>query len=274
MIYERILILLIRMVRSKSWIYKFVPTNTSYPKNTIRKVKRNTIRYELDISDYQEWLIYFYCKSDSSEHVLSYLQQAKIIFDIGANIGQTSLNMDLVQKKKGITPSIYSFEPFPDTFSKLENNIRLNGLNTIQIYQAALGNEKKVLHMMKHSPNNSGGFRMTDSFENGIEVPVTTLDDFCTENNIVQCDLIKIDVEGFEIQVLEGALKTIQQYKPILIFEYSIENMQAQNKHPENMLRELIQLGYTIRSKEGISALNELLVLNMQTDLICIPPGM
>ncbi|MNU66697.1 2-O-methyltransferase NoeI [compost metagenome] len=268
---EKILLALIRLVHSKPWIYKFVPVNTDYQSGSIRKAKRNGIYYELDISDYQEWLIYFYCKSDSSDYVLSYLAESEIILDIGANIGQTAFNMLQTQTSKGLNPLVYAFEPYPKTFHKLETNIRLNQTVRINAFNIGLSNQKGLLHMAQHSPSNSGGFRMTSDTQNGISVPVISLDEFVSEQKITRIDFIKIDVEGFELSVLEGAKQVIRQFKPILVFEYSVENIQAQNGNIEEALTGILENNYKISTKEGLSDLKSILLLNYQTDLICTP---
>lgn len=268
---ESLLISFILLFRSKDWIYKFVPSNTLYKNGTIRNVKRNGIYYSLDISDYQEWLIFFYCKSDSSDHVLEYLGQSIHIFDIGANIGQTAFNMSRKQKTKGINAVIHAFEPYPRTFEKLKTNISLNKNIVVKAYNIGLGEEKGTLYMMQHSPSNSGGFRMTEDRQNSIEVVITTVDEFIFEQGIPAVDFIKIDVEGFEVQVLNGALQSIKRFRPVIIFEYSLENIRAQGGDIKGILKELQNMNYKIKSKEGVEDLNTILKLPVQTDLICIP---
>jgi FkbM family methyltransferase len=268
---ESFLLGLIRLFNSKNWVYKFVPSNTHYKPGSIRKAKRAGTHYLLDLNDYQEWLVYFYCKSDSSEHLLNYLEKSEVIFDIGANIGQTAFNMYQTQVKKGLNPIIYAFEPYPKTFSKLESNIRLNKTTEIHAFNIGLSTEKGVLHMMQHSPANSGGFRMTTDSANSISVPVISLDEFVSEHQIAPIDFIKIDVEGFEVQVLNGAQKILEQFRPILVFEYSVENIAAQGGKIEEVLDRLIGMNYKIRTKEGISDKETILTLNYQTDLICLP---
>lgn len=268
---ENLLIGIILLFNSQQWIFKIVPPNNLYKHGTIRKVKRKGIHYQLDISDYQEWLVYFYCKSDSSDYVLKYLGKSQIIFDIGANIGQTAFNMSLTQQKKGLNPLVYAFEPYPRTFHKLEANKILNPNIFMNTYNLALGEQKGILHMTQHSPRNSGGYRMTDNSKEGISVPVTTLDQFVQKQNISQVDFIKIDVEGFEVQVLNGAKLTLEKFKPILVFEYSMENILAQGGEIEQLLDQLIQMNYAISTKEGISDMKTILSLNYQTDLICLP---
>lgn len=268
---ESVLLVLIRLARSKSWIYKFVPANTEYRSGSIRKVKRKHIHYELDISDYQEWLIYFHCKADSSEHLLDYLGNSILILDIGANIGQTAFNMHQTQVQKGLTPTIYAFEPYPKTFRKLECNIRLNKMMNVRSFNLGLSTEKGVLHMMQHSPANSGGFRMTTDTENSISVPVISLDEFVAEQRIPHIDFIKIDVEGFELAVLAGATQVIREFRPVIVFEYSVENILAQKGNIEEALTGLLKNNYKISTKKGLSDLKAILELEDQTDLICLP---
>ena len=269
---EWILLILIRLVSSDTRFFKFVPVHEDYPKGSIRRVKRKGVNYELDISDYQEWLIYFHCKTDSSDYVLNYLGKAEIIFDIGANIGQTAFNMFQTQIHKGLNPVIYAFEPFPQTFGKFETNLLMNKhLTRIHALNLGLSNQQGTLYMSHQNSTNSGAFRMTNDTENSTAVKVTSLDTFISEQQIPRVDFIKIDVEGYELQVLEGAMKAIRQFKPVLVFEYSVKNMEAQGGNIAEALNSLLELGYSISTKEGLSDLNQLLRLTIQTDLICIP---
>lgn len=268
---ESLLIACIRLFNSRRWVYKFVPSNTHYQTGSCRHVTRRGNQYQLDLSDYQEWLIYFYCNSDSSDHVLNYLGQSVHILDIGANIGQTSLNMFRKQKNKGLEPVIYAFEPYPRTFEKLQTNISLNKNTGIRPYNMGIGKQKGFLYMMQHSPSNSGGFRMTSDKQNNVEVPVISLDEFVSENEISAIDFIKIDVEGFELEVLKGAWQTIRKFRPVIVFEYSVENILAQQGNIPEALDKLAENNYQIRTKEGVSDLKAILELEDQTDLICLP---
>ncbi|MGV3610099.1 MAG: FkbM family methyltransferase [Fluviicola sp.] len=267
---EKVLIGIILIFRAHKKVFKIVPTHLDYPQGSIRKANRKGINYELDVSDYQEWLIYFHCKSDSSDHVLDYLEKSEIIFDIGANIGQTAFNMFQKQTKKGLKPIVYAFEPFPGTFEKFRTNLSLNPeITEIHALNLGLSHQKGVLHMGNQGAN-SGAFRITTDTQNSVSVPVTSLDEFVTAHQIPRIDFIKIDVEGYELHVLEGAMKSIGKFKPILIFEYSVENMAAQGKKVDETLDNLLKLNYQISTKEGLTDLKTILQLDFQTDLVCI----
>lgn len=268
---EILLLVLIRLAGSRPWIFKFVPPNKYYKPGSHRKARRKGISYQLDISDYQEWLVYFHCKTDSSNYLMNYLEKSEVIFDIGANIGQTAFNMSKTQQAKGLNPVVYAFEPYPKTFQKLEDNIRKNTELAIKAFNLGLGSQKGSLHMMQHHALNSGGFRMTSDTSNSIVVPVISLDEFVSENGIRAIDFIKIDVEGFELEVLKGAQETIRRFRPVIVFEYSVENILAQQGNIPEALDELINNNYKISTKEGVSDLKAILELEIQTDLICLP---
>ena len=207
-LFENFLIILCRL---HYFFSKLFPSNTHYPKYTYRTVSRNGVKYHLDISDYQEYLIYFDLKEDSSEPFLYYAPWKEGVFiDIGANIGQTSMNLS---KKLGkIAHKIYAFEPIPSTYEKLKYNILLNNFSSIEIFNIALGNEEDIMKMEMSCPTNSGGFKMTPKNSiiknEWVQVLQKKLDDFYKLDNPIQ--FIKIDVEGYEIEVLKGAEQIIK----------------------------------------------------------------
>lgn len=254
-------------------IFKFVPTHNYFVKSTTRIVSRGGIKYNLDISDYQQWLIYFNCKSDSSDHVLDYLNNSVTILDIGANIGQTSLNILKTQEKKGILPKIYSFEPFPDTFNKLQINVELNNASTkIHCINKGVGSSPGKLPMLKHNEANSGGFRIVKEANSAtISVDVTTIDQFVIDNNITRVDFVKIDVEGFEFEVLKGMQQVLETHKPVVIFEFDTQNLADLNINPQDIFIYLQNLHYTFKDVNGLINFETMNTSTIHTDILCIP---
>lgn len=130
---------------------------------------------------------------------------AKVIFDVGANRGQTSLQLASLC----LEAKIWAFEPNPNLFPKLEKKV--SRYERIMPMQMALGDRQTTLplHIMGSDLNSSllhyaredGQDRMVQT----VEVPVTTLDLFCKEKRIAPINLLKTDVQGFDLQVMKGA---------------------------------------------------------------------
>jgi len=151
-----------------------------------------------------------------------------IIFDVGANIGDYSLALS------GRFPNsiIYSFEPHPETFSRLKSNIPTNN---IKLFNFALGEKKDTLTLYDRNDSNGSPFAslhkeaITDIQNKGtIEIPVQvfTLDEFTTENNISRIDFLKIDTEGNELSILKGAKNLLDECKIGCIhFEFNEMNV-------------------------------------------------
>ncbi len=169
-----------------------------------------------------------------------------IILDIGANIGIYSL-LSASQIKNNI--SIYSFEPSDEIYNELIKNIELNGFQNIKCFNTAIGDyEGRIkLKMCKdHAYNTIEEISMRPIIE-VVEKSITTISNFCNQNNIDHIDILKIDVEGAEYRVIKGAeLYLIQRRAPIILCEY---NRIVHNNNMEiltNLENSLIEYGYVI----------------------------
>jgi len=143
-----------------------------------------------------------------------YIDCTSIVIDIGSNIGNHAVYFGrIIEVKK-----MYLFEPCSDVFNVLRKNIYLNKLNSkTELYNFALGskNSKAKINLDGKKYKNLG---LTSIKESDIgDIKIKKLDDIDIIENKV--DLIKIDVEGFEIEVLKGALVSIQKYRPIIWIE-------------------------------------------------------
>ena len=150
----------------------------------------------------------------------------KTVFDLGANTGIYSL----IRGKGFPEDQIFSFEPNPVNYTRLVDNVKLNALTNVQTFPFAVGATKADLsfYVPKSdiiSDTSSTSSQFSNSTYGGqlawkeIKVSQLTLDSFCTENNLNQVNLMKIDVEGHEIDVLEGAREIIAKSKPIILIE-------------------------------------------------------
>lgn len=108
---------------------------------------------------------------------------------------------------------VYTFEPDPENFSCLARNVGRNP--KIGAYQAALGAEDGFVSVARHKEDDSGCTRV---IEGGGRIPMRSIDDL----ELGACDLIWLDIEGYEEKALKGAEKTIRRFQPAVIIE---ENM-------------------------------------------------
>lgn len=161
---------------------------------------------------------------NSSGHItkaLSLLYDASdkpVCLDIGANIGLTTLLMD--QLFEG--GRILSFEPHPKTFKQLSVNIEENktGMNEISVFIFALGKSKSNLLFRDVDQYNTGNSFIIEgslaaAAQSTIRVPVEVIDDLDIMPEHI--DLMKVDVEGFELDVLKGGIKTLPSVDTVLI---------------------------------------------------------
>lgn len=164
----------------------------------------------------------------STTHVLLYLQGEKFLsdlaliaphlrpgmvaFDVGANIGYLSLYL---RSRIGPSGELYSFEPEPENYAELESNLRRNGLDNCHAVQAAVGPEEGSLTFA----TGLNGYVPEDGAP-GITVPVVTLDGIVAKHGLPRVDFVKVDVEGFELDVLMGMKGLLTRPdKPILYVE-------------------------------------------------------
>ena len=128
----------------------------------------------------------------------------RTILDVGANVGQSALNMLETFPKA----EIHCFEPVSPTFAMLQRNLSGTRCRCIQ---SAVGNsvgEARISVGRNSLTNSLVNARDGDAFET---VPVTTVDAYREERSLSNVDLLKIDVEGFDLNVLEGASRSFSE---------------------------------------------------------------
>jgi len=146
---------------------------------------------------------YFLHHEDYVQNQIKELKQGDTFVDVGANIGYYSL---LAAKYVSDTGCVYSFEPSQREYTKLLTNIGINEARNVIPVNSAVGKESSLVELeMKeyHTGGNSiahGGIGAVNS----VLVTQTSLDQFISEYRINKIDLLKIDVEGFEFNVLQG----------------------------------------------------------------------
>jgi len=190
-----------------------------------------------------------------------FLKAGDTFVDVGANIGWLSLIGAQKATKNG---KVYAFEPVPSTFDILKSNKEINNFTQITLKQFALGNKEENVTIYPEKENRGGASILNHQSENGVEIEVKTLDSLNLKTAI---NVIKIDVEGFELDVLKGGINSIKKDKPKLIIEHSIERNNTAEQY--EIYNWILDLGiYKIyKLKNGKERKSELIEIKSEKDL-------
>jgi FkbM family methyltransferase len=132
-----------------------------------------------------------------------------IVVDCGANIGALTVPLAKICK------TLFAFEPHPFNYNILCGNIALNGLDNVQAFKMGLSDHSG---QMSYQPISN--FEFNNGAHSLIEVdPANPVNTVYVTDQVPACNLLKIDVEGHELQVLKGATSMINQSKPFLYVE-------------------------------------------------------
>lgn len=178
----------------------------------------------------------------------AFLKPGDVFLDVGANIGIFSL---LASKKVGKKGFIHSFEPTPQTFQRLTYNIKLNSFQNIYSHNKALSNKvgdnEFIISLDGFDAWNSFGKPSQGTNFTKLIVETDTLDNFIKGNCLTKIDLIKIDVEGWEVPVLEGGVEYFTKpNSAALLVEFSDQNLLNAGYTSLTLFNKLIDYGYKI----------------------------
>jgi FkbM family methyltransferase len=176
--------------------------------------------------------------------------EGKTIIDIGANNGNFTIDFAHLVGDNGM---VHSFEPQRIIYYQLCTNVFINGLDNVYCHNEAIGNIDDFVMIEKlnyfESVNmvNFGGAEIVK--ENGDLIPLKRLDSYDFKDVI----FIKIDVQGYESYVIDGAKETIKKHRPYLFVEFE-DHLLKKQKTSEIELKEKIEaLGYVVLPfQEGI----------------------
>ncbi len=141
-------------------------------------------------------------------------EQFDVFLDIGACLGEYSIWLGKNGKK------CLAFEPVVESFQMIEHNIQLNNVsNQVQAFNYGLGNQNTIANFKINQTNPGASKRVKDKDSNTSELQICKLDDVFEQFNIYpdQRIVIKIDVEGMEVEMLEGAKNFIKKYPQIVL---------------------------------------------------------
>jgi FkbM family methyltransferase len=151
------------------------------------------------------------------------VRPGSVVVESGSNVGAHTIPLARLVGNKGI---VFAFEPQRVVFQTLCANVALNSLSNVECRHAALGDKSGTIAVpaLDYSRENNFGGLGLGGYKHGEPVLVVTIDSL----ELPRCDFIKVDVEGMEIQVLQGARRTIEKYQPVLYVENDREAQSAE----------------------------------------------
>lgn len=201
---------------------------------------------KLDLRDWSERLTYFlgrYYELGVQKVVIALLQPGDRFVDIGANIGMISLLAARLVSKEG---HVDSFEPNPETLRLLREAIERNAIDHIEVYPVGLADQAGHLTLRLSSEHSGTATLAAVSEESTVktfEVEVNVADEVLLEDSR-SIRMIKIDVEGFEVSVLNGLTRTIERDRPFIITEFVAEQFEDAEASYAAMQALLAPLGF------------------------------
>jgi FkbM family methyltransferase len=176
------------------------------------------------------------------EFIGRHLPRGATVCDVGANIGVYTVFCSDVVGSEG---RVVSVEAHPRTFSFLERNVRSNGCTNAILIHTAVGDRSGVV-TLEWDPENSGATHVAKPNVTGTTVPLVTLDDALAEQGIASLDYLKIDVEGYEINVLKGARRIITN-SPKLVVQTEVDrrHLARYGYRAEDLQALMAQMGFT-----------------------------
>jgi FkbM family methyltransferase len=184
---------------------------------------------------------------DVQELVARLVKPGDVAYDVGAHIGFFSV---LLQQLAGATGMVVAFEPNPDVTARLTRNLELNqGARAIVVAEAVAGRSDQMSFQPGNSTSEGSALPPPRTFDRNdtaeaMLVQSTTIDDFVGAGHPPPA-LIKLDVEGLEGEVLEGAQSTLTSHHPIVLCELHAWAT------PKATARRLVDLGYSLTDSAG-----------------------
>jgi FkbM family methyltransferase len=176
------------------------------------------------------------------------LAPGMVVVDIGANIGHYTL---IAARIVGDTGRVFAFEPDPHNYGLLVKNIEMNGFSNVTAVNKAVSKEPGTITLYLDKYNLGGhSFSQENVLISAGEVSVetTSLDDFlATEGAAARVDLIKMDTQGAEGFIIEGAQRVLEENEPVMFMELWPFGLRNAGYDPATLIVNLEKLGYKFK---------------------------
>jgi FkbM family methyltransferase len=186
---------------------------------------------------------YGYYEKPLGDVLKKIIRPGDVFLDVGANTGYFSL----LAARREPQSTIVAFEPVSFLFDELNRNIALNNFSNIKAIHAAAGAADELRTLFISGADNRGmsSFQPPDNYS-GMKEEVKTLplDNWVAKSGLAKVDIIKIDVEGSEVSVLQGMQQLLQKFKPVIIIEINPETLGLFHSGPADVLKFAADFSY------------------------------
>jgi FkbM family methyltransferase len=253
-LFERTLATLTEGKSPDHFLSSLAPNPYQYSTGSFRRFRRNGIEMNVDISDYVGHYLYFGFVEKGFVTLFRNCKPGDTILDIGTNIGWVAQNMAAISA----TGSVIGFEPDPLNFQRCSDNLALNNFKNLTVLPIGIGSVNDSARMEVRTTSNLAGNRIAPAGATSTtEVKIMRLDDVEEVQKLSTIDLIKIDVEGYEIHVLRGAAGTLNRHHPVLFIELDDNNLKDQGDSAQGLVKFLLEVGYrkieNVETGEGVT---------------------
>lgn len=202
-----------------------------------------------DLRDHVQRQIYFLGTYEPLEAYLfsQLVKPGMTVVDAGANIGQYTLLAATILGARG---TVHSFEPIPNTFLQLSENVRANTLFNVHLNQAGLWQKSMPIRLGLASDmaQNCGAYSVgVRDQETAVDAIAVALDDYAEQRNIQRIDFIKMDIEGAEHAALLGMQKIINRDHPVFLMELNPVALERLGYNTKDLWHLMVEtFGYTV----------------------------
>lgn len=174
--------------------------------------------YRFEVSDATGLsFLYSGIERNNQSVILKNVRPKDVVMDAGANCGFHTL---LLAKAVGAEGHVYAFEPLAQNCRDLRQNLALNHIGNVTIFEKALSSEEGVARFLPAASPLMGRFAKENEAAT-ISVPTMTIDSM----DLPRLDFIKMDIEGAEAQALTGARETLARCSPVILLELHGESV-------------------------------------------------
>ena len=220
-------------------------------KVTITKPLSGNFSVNVNTNNFIDAAIYFTGDYEPylKKHYKQLINPGDYVLDIGANIGFHTMYFAELCGPEGL---VFAFEPIQLNYAALLDNLSLNSFSQIRTVNAALGNENREIDIhIDPAATNPGAYNLLTEGKKNTSITCLKGDYYLENVAVKKIDFIKIDVEGYEYEVLKGLKQTISRFRPSIIFEYDRNYQLKMNADARLIFDFLKELNYNFFFVDG-----------------------